>query len=49
MLTTVAQRLGGDRVVIALGQDHEPRGQVEQDAGTADERKRGERSGERAD
>ena len=43
MLAAVAQRLDGDRLVVALGRDHEPRGEVEQDAGPADERERGER------
>ena len=43
LIAAAAQRLDGDRLVVVLARDHEPRRQVEQDAGPADECEGGER------
>ena len=43
MVAVSAQRLDGDRLVVALAGDHEPRGEVEQQPGAAGERECGER------
>ena len=40
VVPAVAERLDRDRLLAVLGRDHEPGGDVEQDAGAARERER---------
>ena len=43
LVAASAQRLDGDRLVVVLAGDHEPRGEIEEQPGATDQRERGER------